>query len=29
VTEISPGQFQFTDTAATNGAQRYYLLYAP
>ena len=29
VTEISPGQFQFTDPTATSGVQRYYLLYAP
>jgi N-acetylneuraminic acid mutarotase len=29
VTEVSPGQFQFTDPQATNGSQRFYRLYSP
>ena len=29
VTEVAPGQFQFTDPQATNGGQRYYCLYTP
>jgi hypothetical protein len=29
VTEVAPGQFQFTDPQATNGAQRYYSIFAP
>ncbi len=29
VTEVSPGQFQFTDAVATNGPQRYYRVGAP
>jgi hypothetical protein len=29
VTEISPGQFQFTDPQATNGGQRFYRAFAP
>jgi hypothetical protein len=29
VTEIAPGQFQFTDPQTTNEVQRYYRLYAP
>lgn len=29
VTEIAPGRFQFTDTHATNGGQRFYRIRAP
>jgi N-acetylneuraminic acid mutarotase len=29
VTEISPGQFQFTDSSATNGGQRFYCVHSP
>jgi len=29
VTEISPGQFQFTDLSATNGGQRFYCVHSP
>ena len=29
VTEISPGQYQFTDLQATNGGQRFYRLKSP
>jgi hypothetical protein len=29
VTEVAPGQFQFTDSQATNGGQRYYQIYEP
>jgi hypothetical protein len=29
VTEIAPGQFQFTDPQATNGGRRFYRAFAP
>lgn len=29
VSEVSPGQFQFTDTQATNTSQRYYRVRSP
>ena len=29
VTEISPGQFQFTDSQATNDGQRFYIIRSP
>src|SRR6185312_12057631 len=29
VTEISPGEFEFTDTLATNSAQRFYRVFSP
>jgi hypothetical protein len=29
VTEVSPGQFQFTDTSATNSPRRFYRLRSP
>ena len=29
VTEVAPGQFQFSDPQATNGGQRFYSLFAP